>query len=129
VPLQTLDSYRFEGVSLIKIDVEGHEYSVIEGAAKTITSSRPALLIEIEQRHIHRPIADVFEKIRGFCYQGFFMGVLGLTSLEEFDVARHQSMENFGTEKAPYINNFLFLHRDRLKDGEYSALLNGQFCK
>jgi len=129
VPLQTLDSYQFEGVSLIKIDVEGHEYRVIEGAAKTIASSRPVLLIEIEQRHIDRPIAEVFGKILEFGYQGFFIGMRGLTPLEEFDVARHQSMENFGTAKAPYINNFLFIHRARLNDGEYSALVNGQLLK
>lgn len=129
VPLQTLDSYQFEDVSLIKIDVEGHEYSVIEGAAKTIASSRPALLIEIEQRHIDRPIGEVFEKILEFGYQGFFMGMQKLTSLENFDVARHQSMENFGTAKDPYINNFLFLHRARLTDGEYGAQVNDQLLK
>lgn len=129
VPLQTLDSYRFEGVSLIKIDVEGHEYSVIEGAATTLASSMPALLVEIEQRHSGRPIGEVFEKILGFGYQGFFMGRDGLTSLENFDAARDQSMENFGVSKEPYINNFLFLHRGRLADGEYGALVDGRLLK
>jgi FkbM family methyltransferase len=127
VPLQTLDSYEFDGVSLIKIDVEGHEYSVIEGAEKTIESSRPALLVEIEQRHIDRPIADVFKKIEGLGYQGFYVGGDGLTPLDNFDVARHQSMENFGTSSEPYINNFLFLHRSRLADGEYGALVGQVF--
>ena len=124
VPLQTLDSYRFEGVSLIKIDVEGHEYSAIEGAAATIASSRPALLVEIEQRHIDRPISEVFEKILDFGYQGFFMMRGKLTALENFDAVRHQSMENFGISKEPYINNFLFLHRAKLADGKYSTLIN-----
>jgi FkbM family methyltransferase len=129
VSIQTLDSYGFKDLKLIKIDVEGHEYSVIEGAVKTIISSRPALLIEIEQRHIDRPIAEVFAKILEFGYQGFFMGILGLTPLEEFNAARQQSMENFGTAKGPYINNFLFLHRVRVNKGEYSALLNGKLLK
>lgn len=124
VPLRTLDSYQFEGLRLIKIDVEGHEYNVIEGAARTIASSRPALLVEIEQRHIDRPIADVFEKILGFGYQGFFLGGLGLTPLVKFDLAGHQSMENFDTAKEPYINNFLFLHGARLVRGEYGTLVN-----
>ena len=43
VSLQTLDSFQFDNVALIKIDVEGHEYSVIEGAVGTIAASRPAL--------------------------------------------------------------------------------------
>ena len=129
VPLQTLDSYRFKGVKLIKIDVEGHEYSVIEGAAATLASSRPALLVEIEQRHSDRPIGEVFEEILGFGYQGFFMGMDGLAALENFDAARHQSMENFGGSKREYINNFLFLHRGMLADGEYCALVGGRLFK
>lgn len=129
VPLQTLDSYRFDGVTLIKIDVEGHEYSVIEGAEETIVSSRPALLVEIEQRHIARPIAEIFEKILGFGYRGFFIEMHGLTHLENFNLDRHQSMENFGSAKGPYINNFLFLHQARLNDGEYGTLVNVQSLK
>lgn len=132
VPLQTLDSYQFGNVSLIKIDVEGHEYSVIDGAAATLASSQPALLVEIEQRHSGRPISEVFEKVLGFGYQGYFLGEDGLTltALENFDVVRHQSMESFGGSKGGrYINNFLFLHRGRLANGEYGALVNGRLLK
>lgn len=123
VPLKTLDSYGFEGISLIKIDVEGHEHRVIEGAVSTIASSKPALLVEIEQRHINRPISEVFEKISGLGYRGFFMMSGRLVPLENFEVANHQAMENFGSSKAAYINNFLFLHQDRLASGAYSILL------
>ena len=129
VSLQTLDSYQFADVSLIKIDVEGHEYSVIEGAAATLASSRPALLVEIEQRHTDRPIGKVFEKILSFGYQGYFMGMDGLTALENFDAVLHQSMEHFDLAKGQYINNFLFLHRDKLAEGEYSALTKGALLK
>lgn len=129
VSLQTLDSYRFEDVSFIKIDVEGHEYSVIEGAVSLLASSRPALLVEIEQRHNGRPISEVFEKILGFGYQGFFMLERALTGLENFDATRHQSIENFSGSKGYYINNFLFLHRGRLTVGEYGALFDGRVLK
>jgi len=123
VPLQTLDSYEFEDVRLIKIDVEGHEYAVIEGAAKTLSSSRPALLVEIEQRHTSRPIDDVFERILDFGYQGFFMDGNTLVDLKVFDAQRHQSVDNFDGSKEPYINNFLFLHKDRLAHLEYAGLM------
>lgn len=129
VPLKTLDSYRFEGVSLIKIDVEGHEYSVIEGAEATISSSKPALLVEIEQRHIGRPINEVFDKILSMGYHGFFMGLYGLTSLDNFNISLHQSMEKFSLKKRDYINNFLFLHKDRLYDSEYAVFLNRSSLK
>jgi FkbM family methyltransferase len=129
VPLQTLDSFGLEDVSLIKIDVEGHEYRVIEGAGATLAASRPALLVEIEQRHTSRPIAEVFEKIKGYGYQGYFISMNAMTALEKFDVARHQSMEHFGTGKGEYINNFLFLHRDRLANVEPAPLVNGESLK
>jgi FkbM family methyltransferase len=129
VSLQTLDSYAFDNVTLIKIDVEGHEYDVIEGASRTLSLSRPALLVEVEQRHIGRPIGEVFNKILNFGYQGFFLLKGGLTSLENFDAVRYQSIENFGESKGPYINNFLFLDRKRFADGEYCALVNRKMLK
>jgi len=46
---------------LIKIDVEGHEPSVLEGA-KRILESRPTLLVEISAESAHsRPIMTLFE--------------------------------------------------------------------
>ena len=129
VALQTLDSFQFENVSLIKIDVEGHEYSVIEGAELTIASSRPVLLVEIEQRHIVSPINEVFEKVLALGYQGFFMLGGKLISLENFDVATHQPMEKFGGPKLGYINNFLFFHRERLAGGEYSNVFKNKVLK
>lgn len=123
VSLQTLDRYEFKNVSFIKIDVEGHEYDVIEGAASLLASFKPALLVEIEQRHNGRLIDEVFGKILGFGYQGFFMRKDKLTLLKNFDHSLHQSMESFGGSKKDYINNFLFLHEGRLADGEYAALV------
>lgn len=47
VPVRTLDSFAFADVGLIKIDVEGFEYRVLEGAMDTIERCRPNLLIEL----------------------------------------------------------------------------------
>lgn len=41
-------------VAFIKVDVEGFEPQVIEGAIATIESDRPSLLLEIEDRHLAR---------------------------------------------------------------------------
>ena len=51
VELRTLDSYGFEDVAFIKIDVEGHEEAVLAGAGDTLVRAKPVLLIEIEERH------------------------------------------------------------------------------
>lgn len=122
VQLRTLDSFEFDNVSLIKIDVEGHEYSVIAGAAKTIGSMKPALLIEIEQRHNARPIVDVFEKILSFGYKGYFLNAGKLMELSGFDPQCHQEPSNLGNAEQIYINNFIFLHQHRVDSQEYIGL-------
>lgn len=45
--LRTLDGFGFRDVSLVKIDVEGFELLVLEGAAETIRAWHPAIVIEI----------------------------------------------------------------------------------
>ena len=45
--LRTLDSFGFERVSLIKIDVERYENAVLDGAIDTIRRNRPVILLEI----------------------------------------------------------------------------------
>jgi FkbM family methyltransferase len=47
VIVKTLDSFQLENVSFIKIDVEGHENQVLEGAYDTIRKSKPVMIIEI----------------------------------------------------------------------------------
>ena len=42
-----LDHFNFKNVDCIKIDVEGHEMAVLEGAIKTIITYRPVLIVEI----------------------------------------------------------------------------------
>jgi FkbM family methyltransferase len=47
VSARTLDSYNFEDVNAIKIDVEGSELLVIQGAKDTIDRCRPSVQVEI----------------------------------------------------------------------------------
>jgi len=46
VPLTTLDRFEFERVHLMKIDAEGMEMRVLEGAAATLRRCRPVLYLE-----------------------------------------------------------------------------------
>ncbi len=50
--LRTIDSFGFDNVSLIKIDVESMEDPVLRGARQTILRSRPVLLVEIQGGYI-----------------------------------------------------------------------------
>ena len=47
IPLLTIDSLNLTNVSLIKIDVEGMENLVLDGATQTILSNHPVIIIEI----------------------------------------------------------------------------------
>jgi FkbM family methyltransferase len=47
VRVTTLDSFAFERVGFIKIDAEGCELSVIEGARQTIARCKPNLVVEL----------------------------------------------------------------------------------
>lgn len=64
VEQRTLDSYNFEDVDIIKIDVEGYELQVLEGAQQTIEKNRPIIQIEcvdIQPRAFGRTIQDLFD--------------------------------------------------------------------
>lgn len=49
VDMYPLDMYDFTDVVFIKIDVQGYEPNVIEGAKKTIQKHRPYLFVEFEE--------------------------------------------------------------------------------
>lgn len=49
VELRTLDSFELEDVDLVKIDVEGFEMEVLEGAERLFEKSMPSLWIEIHE--------------------------------------------------------------------------------
>lgn len=48
VELRRLDSYAFEKVSVMKVDVEGSELKLLEGARATLERHRPSIFIEIK---------------------------------------------------------------------------------
>ena len=46
IPVRPIDSMELPGLSFIKIDVEGYELPVLEGAQRTIEQHRPLVLVE-----------------------------------------------------------------------------------
>jgi len=46
IDLRNLDSYKFDQVDVVKIDVEGYEINVLKGAEQTIKKNRPLIQIE-----------------------------------------------------------------------------------
>ena len=66
--VRRLDGLDLGDVGFIKIDVEGFEARVIEGARETIARCRPVMLIEIEQAHTGEPPETLIECIVGLGY-------------------------------------------------------------
>jgi len=63
VPVIPLDSHGFKFVDLIKIDCEGYELHVVQGAKKTIVENRPVVIVEQKagwpERHGLPPLGAV----------------------------------------------------------------------
>ena len=64
VPLSRLDDFGLERVDFLKLDVEGFESQVLEGAAATIERCRPVMYVENDRE----------EKSPGLIQQLFDMG-------------------------------------------------------
>jgi FkbM family methyltransferase len=109
VDVRTLDSFEFERVDAIKIDVEGAELDVLRGATATLRRARPLLLVEIEQRHHAASIEGVFTWLEDMDYEGqVLLPGRGLRPTRDFDPEEHQQLDEDGRPTATYVNNFLF---------------------
>lgn len=72
VNVETIDSYNFSDVGFIKIDVEGYEKFVLEGAIDTIKKYRPTIQLEIvanQCRKFGYWGEDMIEWIRSWDYE------------------------------------------------------------
>ena len=110
-----LDEYCHRDISFIKIDVEGHELAVLDGADETIRANRPVLLVEIDQRHIKRDIYDEFAAIELRDYRGMFFLNGRLNSLEQFRREVHQPRADSTNGPETYVMNFLFVPSERAR--------------
>jgi FkbM family methyltransferase len=76
VDVAPLDEYNFSKVNLIKIDVEGCEIKVLNGAEKTINTHRPKMVIEVNSEALARQDAkpdDIYEWLEEHQYRASIM--------------------------------------------------------
>ncbi len=103
-------------VDFIKIDVEGHEISVVRGAMDTVARFKPALLVESEARAhdgTDQHLRTLDDLLRPHGYQGRFHDGSRWRPLCELDVHIHQ---HYG--KGHYCNNVLFISEPNGARGE-----------
>lgn len=129
VPLKRLDDYALSQVCFVKIDVEGHELAVLEGAAQTVARTRCNLLVECEDRHHAGATAALFSWMAARDYRGYFLLEDRLWPVRAFDLVLHQNPEHIGgwrsrwVRRGVYVNNFLFVPLER--DGSFTAACAG----
>jgi len=112
VPVRRLDDCDLDEVGCIKIDVEGHELAVLEGAMETIRRDQPSLIIEAEERHNPDAVENLVSLLEPIGYDGYFLENRHLRSIEKFDVHEHQTSLLDGKyvgDKDAYVNNFIFV--------------------
>jgi hypothetical protein len=91
-------------VGFVKIDVEGHEEAVLDGAQCLEKRSRPVYMIEIEERHNPGSVSRMARRFASRDYDVMFFDGCSMRGIAEFDLQRDQSI---GSSR--YINNFFFL--------------------
>jgi FkbM family methyltransferase len=108
VDTKRLDDFAVGACSFIKIDVEGHEEAVLEGAASLIARERPALMIELIESFNPGAVARLSARFAAASYDCLFLSQGVLRPVAEFDVARHQNVNG-----GEYIVNFFFIPAER----------------
>lgn len=90
----------------LKIDVEGHERAVLEGARGLITRDKPAMIVEIEERHTGRDLDGELDFVESLGYRTLALKDGRLIDRARLDVDRdHRALAG----KPGYVNNFVFL--------------------
>jgi FkbM family methyltransferase len=119
VPTQRLDDFALEDVGFLKVDVEGHELAVLKGATELLTSQRPMIMIEIEERsHGDGYFDSIVEFLGDYSYTGQYLQNGRWHPIEEFDrnaalemaahLAKHGYVTNMLFYVRRYVHNFLF---------------------
>jgi FkbM family methyltransferase len=110
VELRTIDSYGFQHVRAIKIDVEGSEPDVLAGARQTIERDRPPLIVELLTGAHADPAAATEAICRTYGYAAWLVTADG-ERVGALPVIR--SLGSNTTWGSPIRNrNVLFLRKD-----------------
>jgi FkbM family methyltransferase len=126
VPTVRLDAIVHQDVAFVKIDVEGHELNVLNGAVDLLEHSQPVFLVEAEDRHRSEATRSIFEFFESRFYRGFFLKEGSAVPIEQFhsdDLQDANALLSDGGRKngQSYVNNFFFFPQHL--DGE--SMLNG----
>ncbi len=117
VRLEKLDSIPTSSIGVMKVDVEGHELAVVNGAVVTLSRDRPTVIIECEERHHRGGVMALRSKFEALGYSGHFIHRRSLKPIGDFSAQRFQvadsALQVGGARSPDYVNNFIFIHPER----------------
>jgi FkbM family methyltransferase len=90
VEVITIDSLGLSDVTHMKVDAEGFEQEVLEGARATLRRCRPVLSLELEERHRKGATRDVPALLAALGYETRFWLDGAMRPLAAFDAATMQ---------------------------------------
>jgi len=118
VRMDRLDNVYSGTAGFIKIDVEGHEQAVLDGAIETMGRCLPRVLVEVDERLSPGGLNRAKQYFARLGYHGYYAHAGRLESIERFSLADMQNPSNMPSMSAAlherprfesYINNFIFL--------------------
>ena len=129
VERKRLDDIKLGGdvVGCVKIDVEGHEISVLEGATQIVERYHPNFIVEAEDRHKSGTITLMKRFFESYEYEGFFLLNHKLHPIYDFIPEAHQnpkaldSVSGKRQDGRVYINNYVFMKKP-IKDPRVASL-------
>ena len=103
-----LDMFEFQDVTFLKIDVQGFEQEVLEGAIKTIERCKPIIHIEIEEQHRSGATKVIPDILKSLGYQGFFFLDGYLRDFSDFNSEIMQKTPPLPKSGLPYPEPYVF---------------------
>jgi len=119
IEMRRLDDYGIANCSFIKMDVEGHEEAVLDGASELIATQQPVLMVELDEGLNSGTVKRVAARLVAKHYRGFFLSRTKLFPIGTFEPAAHQdqALLAYSRKTLPadreYINNFLFVPEEK----------------
>jgi FkbM family methyltransferase len=120
VPSYRIDDLNLDPVGVIKMDAEGHEAAILDGATQLFERDQPNILMEADDTRHHAGCvvaARIFFAARG--YTGFFMMGRQLVPIAEFDFSKHQNPDSLDANKHVifgrlYVDSFAFVRQPKM---------------
>jgi FkbM family methyltransferase len=120
VPLRRLDDVFDGDAGFIKIDVEGHEIPMLEGAKQTISRCRPAMLVEASERQYPGSVGQLKSALEELGYDGWFAqggeihALAGYAPSSRKDISLAQLADrHYLATHEKYVSNFICLPKER----------------